>query len=226
MVTLENAFRKKKAPKGAVRPLKSSVKLDGVAKAVVQTVDRSMSGRSEFIAPLPLTQSKSNAATALRILASSSFTVGLLVGASGTGKSTLLARLAAGKKSGGASKPVWPPGEWSAAESVASHFPSTAVANAVLDATELSPSCRTRVFADLSSGEQFRASLALAMSGATGKMASLSFVDDFGAHLDADASRKLATKVGTFMRKNAKKKKEGKRCFLKKKIPIKLIKSI
>jgi hypothetical protein len=180
--------------KAAPAPLRCAAVLDGAAKAAVRTVTRTLSGRSCFHPPLPLARKSVTAATALAALAKSSFTIGLLCGASsGSGKSTLLTRFGAG---GGTS---WPPAaQWSATATVASHFGAAAGAAAALDAVALPPACHARAFAALSSGEQYRANLALALHGVDA--ATLTVVDDFGAHLDCDAAAALARSVAAYMR--------------------------
>ena len=150
----------------ALAPLRCHVDADAATKAVARSYDLPFSGSSSFRLPL-----------LPRVPAD--FGIGVIVGPSGSGKSSLLrARFAAPR-----------PAAWSRTKAIVSHFADAADAMARLSAVGLNS---TRSWLKphhvLSTGEQFRADVARALGdGAT--------FDEFTSALNRDAARSACIAV-------------------------------
>jgi ABC-type lipoprotein export system ATPase subunit/GNAT superfamily N-acetyltransferase len=112
------------------------------------------------------------------------FGIGVIVGASGTGKSTLLKSLGS---------PVHP--EWSA-QSIASHFESAAEANEKFSAAGLmSVPDWVKPYSVLSTGQKFRADLARSLHDGAA-------IDEFTSVIDRTVAKAASTAMSRYVRKN------------------------
>ena len=115
----------------------------------------------------------------------SNFGLGVIVGASGTGKSTLL------KEFGSPEQPVW-----NVFSSVASHFNSAEEASELLSAAGLmSVPEWIKPYDVLSTGQKFRADLARSLSDN-------SVIDEFTSVVDRNVACAASTAMARFIRKN------------------------
>jgi GNAT superfamily N-acetyltransferase len=112
------------------------------------------------------------------------FGIGVIVGASGTGKSTFL------KSFGEPEKPIWGEG------SIASHFVNPVDANEKLSASGLmSVPEWVKPYQVLSNGQQFRANLARSLhDGAV--------IDEFTSVIDRNVAKAASTAMARYVRKN------------------------
>ena len=153
-------------------PLTSLVQMDDVTEDLIKPFDYQSEGEESFypyLVPLDIPKD---------------FSIGVIVGASGTGKSTLL-------KSFGS--PIHP--EWSA-QSIASHFESAVEANEKFSAAGLmSVPDWVKPYSVLSTGQQFRADLARSLyDGAV--------IDEFTSVIDRTVAKASSTAMSRYVRKN------------------------
>lgn len=155
-------------------PRTSSVIMDDITESLILPFDYESNGTEEFYPyevpfDLPL-----------------DWGIGVIVGASGTGKSTLL------RDFGEPQKP-----EWVRNRSIASHFSSAEDASELLAAAGLmSVPEWIKPYHVLSNGQQFRADLARSIkSGAV--------IDEFTSVVDRNVARAASTAMSRYVRKNS-----------------------
>jgi ATPase subunit of ABC transporter with duplicated ATPase domains len=140
-------------------PLTSYVEMDSLTRDLVRPFDYETNGSSTFH-PFVLPELPSE------------FNIGVIVGASGTGKSTLLQSFG---------NPVVP--EWDSSKSIASHFENPVDANERLSAAGLmSVPEWVKPYNVLSNGQKFRADLAISLqSGAV--------IDEYTSVVDRNVAK-------------------------------------
>jgi GNAT superfamily N-acetyltransferase len=153
-------------------PLVSSVVLDEITQELIKPFDYESDGTEKFypyLLPADLPKD---------------FGIGVIVGASGTGKSTLL------KSFGSPVSPVWNDG------SIVSNFANAIDANEKLSAAGLmSVPEWVKPFSVLSNGQQFRANLARSLhNGAV--------IDEFTSVIDRNVAKAASTAMARYVRKN------------------------
>lgn len=153
-------------------PLTSQVEMDNLTRDLVRPFDYETNGFSAFH-PFVLPELPSE------------FNIGVIVGASGTGKSTLLQHF------GKAVKP-----HWCNNCSIASHFESPVDANERLSAAGLmSVPEWVKPYQVLSTGQKFRADLAISLrSGAV--------IDEYTSVVDRNVAKAASTSMSKYIRRN------------------------
>ena len=150
----------------------STVEMDDLTRELIRPFDYESNGVSSF-SPFVLPEMPP------------SFNIGVIVGASGTGKSTLL------QKFGKPSKP-----HWCNNCSIASHFDSPEDANERLSAAGLmSVPEWVKPYQVLSTGQKFRADLAISLrSGAV--------IDEYTSVVDRNVAKAASTSMSKYIRRN------------------------
>jgi GNAT superfamily N-acetyltransferase len=153
-------------------PLTSTVKMDSLTQELVRPFDYETNGLSTFH-PFVLPKLPSE------------FNLGVIVGASGTGKSTLLQSFG---------NPVIP--TWDYNKSIASHFDNPVDASERLSAAGLmSVPEWVKPYQVLSNGQKFRADLALSLqSGAV--------IDEYTSVVDRNVAKAASTSMSKYIRRN------------------------
>ncbi len=153
-------------------PLTSTVKMDSLTRDLVRPFDYETDGLSTFL-PFVLPELPSE------------FNLGVIVGASGTGKSTLLQSFG---------NPVVP--NWESNKSIASHFKDPVDANERLSAAGLmSVPEWVKPYNVLSNGQKFRADLAISLqSGAV--------IDEYTSVVDRNVAKAASTSMSKYIRRN------------------------
>ena len=153
-------------------PLVSSVVLDEITQELIKPFDYESDGTEKFypyLLPADLPKD---------------FGIGVIVGASGTGKSTLL------KSFGSPVSPVWNDG------SIVSNFANAIDANEKLSAAGLmSVPEWVKPFSVLSNGQQFRANLARSLHDEA-------VIDEFTSVIDRNVAKAASTAMARYVRKN------------------------
>jgi ABC-type lipoprotein export system ATPase subunit len=153
-------------------PLVSSVVLDEITQELIKPFDYESDGTEKFypyLLPADLPKD---------------FGIGVIVGASGTGKSTLL------KSFGNPVSPVWNDG------SIVSNFANAIDANEKLSAAGLmSVPEWVKPFSVLSNGQQFRANLARSLHNEA-------VIDEFTSVIDRNVAKAASTAMARYVRKN------------------------
>ena len=153
-------------------PLVSSVVLDEITQELIKPFDYESNGTEKFypyLLPADLPKD---------------FGIGVIVGASGTGKSTLL------KSFGSPISPVWNDG------SIVSNFANAIDANEKLSAAGLmSVPEWVKPFSVLSNGQQFRANLARSLHNEA-------VIDEFTSVIDRNVAKAASTAMARYVRKN------------------------
>ena len=153
-------------------PLVSSVVLDEITQELIKPFDYESDGTEKFypyLLPADLPKD---------------FGIGVIVGASGTGKSTLL------KSFGSPVSPVWNNG------SIVSNFANAIDANEKLSAAGLmSVPEWVKPFSVLSNGQQFRANLARSLHDEA-------VIDEFTSVIDRNVAKAASTAMARYVRKN------------------------
>jgi GNAT superfamily N-acetyltransferase len=153
-------------------PLVSSVVLDEITKELIKPFDYESDGTEKFypyLLPADLPKD---------------FGIGVIVGASGTGKSTLL------NSFGSPISPVWNNG------SIVSNFANAIDANEKLSAAGLmSVPEWVKPFSVLSNGQQFRANLARSLHDEA-------VIDEFTSVIDRNVAKAASTAMARYVRKN------------------------
>lgn len=153
-------------------PLTSTVSLDEITQDLIRPYDYESDGTEQFYPYLIPKDLPSN------------FNIGVIVGASGTGKSTLL------KHFGEVSTNTWGAG------SIASHFSSAVEANERFAAAGLmSVPEWVKPFHVLSNGQQFRANLARSIKDGA-------VIDEFTSVIDRNVAKAASTSMSRYVRKN------------------------
>lgn len=153
-------------------PLTSTVEMDELTEELIRPFDYSSEGTEQFFPyKLPADLPKD-------------FGIGVIVGASGTGKSTLLAEF------GQPEAPAWGSG------SVASHFDNPVDANEKLSAAGLmSVPEWVKPYYVLSNGQKFRADLARSLhNGAV--------IDEYTSVIDRNVAKAASVAMARYVRKN------------------------
>lgn len=153
-------------------PLTSKVEMDSLTQELVRPFDYETDGSSAFL-PFVLPDLPSD------------FNLGVIVGASGTGKSTLLQSFGT---------PVVP--KWDPNKSIASHFEDPVDANERLSAAGLmSVPEWVKPYNVLSNGQKFRADLAISLrSGAV--------IDEYTSVVDRNVAKAASTSMSKYIRRN------------------------
>jgi GNAT superfamily N-acetyltransferase len=153
-------------------PLTSTVEMDDLTRELIRPFDYESNGVSSF-SPFVLPEMPP------------SFNIGVIVGASGTGKSTLL------QKFGKPSTPIWDTNR-----SIASHFENPVDANERLSAAGLmSVPEWVKPYEVLSNGQKFRADLAISLrSGAV--------IDEYTSVVDRNVAKAASTSMSKYIRRN------------------------
>lgn len=153
-------------------PLTSHVEMDEVTQDLIRPFDYDSTGVEHFypfIMPRGLPKD---------------FSIGVIVGASGTGKSTLL------KSFGEPFKPTWTRG------SIASHFENAVIANERFSAAGLmSVPEWVKPYEVLSNGQKFRADLARSLHNN-------SVIDEYTSVIDRNVAKAASTSMSKYIRAN------------------------
>lgn len=153
-------------------PIRSSVEIDAITTELIRPFDFSTNGESVFY-PFCLPNLPDR------------FNIGVIVGASGTGKSTLL------KEFGEPQKNYWHRGR-----SVASHFLNPLDASERLSAAGLmSVPEWVKTYDVLSTGQKFRADLALSLADGA-------VIDEFTSTVDRNVAKAASTSMSKYIRRN------------------------
>lgn len=156
-------------------PLTSNVEMDELTAELIKPFDYQSEGTEEFYPYL----------TPKDLPARKDFGIGVIVGASGTGKSTIL------REFGDAEKFVWLPNK-----SIASHFNGPVDANERLSAAGLmSVPEWVKPYYVLSNGQQFRANLARSLHDN-------SVIDEFTSVIDRNVAKAASSAMARYVRKN------------------------
>lgn len=151
----------------------SSVVMDSITQELITPFDYESSGVEKFY-PFEIPDSLPE-----------SWGIGVIVGASGTGKSTLLSEF------GYPEKPLWVDNS-----SIASHFDSAEEASELLAAAGLmSVPEWIKPYNVLSNGQQFRANLARSIKDG-------SVIDEFTSVVDRSVAKAASTSMARYIRKN------------------------
>lgn len=154
-------------------PLVSDIPLDELTRALVEPFDYN-TDKAELFYPYKL---PANFPT--------DFGVGIIVGASGTGKSTLLREFG---------EPVFP--KWEADATIASHFSDPTDANERLSAAGLmSVPDWVKPFSVLSNGQKFRANLAR-------QLINNAVIDEYTSVVDRNVAKAASAGLARYVRKN------------------------
>lgn len=157
-------------------PLVSSVVMDNLTEELIKPFDYQSEGVEEFYPYLIPND----------LPARNEFGIGVIVGASGTGKSTLL------KTFGKPNKFVWMPDK-----SIASHFNDPVDANERLSAAGLmSVPEWVKPYYVLSNGQQFRANLARSLQDNA-------VIDEFTSVIDRNVAKAASSAMSRYVRKNS-----------------------
>jgi GNAT superfamily N-acetyltransferase/ABC-type lipoprotein export system ATPase subunit len=155
-------------------PLTSHVELDELTEELIRPFDYSSDGSEKFypyLIPEDLPKQ---------------WGIGVIVGASGTGKSKLLSEFA-----GEIADPTW-----DSTRSIASHFANPVDANEKLSAAGLmSVPEWVKPFNVLSNGQQFRANLARSLN-------SFTRIDEFTSVIDRNVAKAASAAMARYVRKN------------------------
>lgn len=153
-------------------PLTSHVELDEITEDLVRPFDLETDGSSSFY-PFEVPELPED------------FNLGVIVGASGTGKSTLLQHFGTPTQH-----------EWSPTKSIASHFENPLDANERLSAAGLmSVPEWVKPYQVLSNGQKFRADLAISLqSGAV--------IDEYTSVVDRNVAKAASTSMSKYVRRN------------------------
>lgn len=156
-------------------PLTSSVEMDEITAELILPFDYQSDGTEEFypyLLPEDLPES---------------WGIGVIVGASGTGKSKLLAQF---------DGEISPKPEWQNEKSIASHFDDSVDASEKLSAAGLmSVPEWIKPYSVLSNGQQFRADLARSLY-------SCARIDEFTSVIDRNVAKAASTAMARYVRKN------------------------
>lgn len=156
----------------AAEPLMSTVSIDAITTDLVEPFDYQFDGTSSFhpfAIPTQLPQQ---------------FQIGVIVGASGSGKSTMLASFG---------RTVQP--EWDNTKTVASHFDSSSeAAERLMAAGMMSVPDWVKPYRVLSTGQRFRADLARQLKDGA-------VIDEFTSVVDRNVAKSAATAVSKFIRR-------------------------
>ena len=156
-------------------PLVSSVNLDEITQELIKPFDYISNGQEKFypyVLPKDLPQT---------------WGIGVIVGASGTGKSKLLSQFGQEK----ITKP-----EWNNEKSIASHFDTPVEALEKLSAAGLmSVPEWVKPYSVLSNGQQFRADLARSLHD-------FARIDEFTSVIDRNVAKAASTAMARYVRKN------------------------
>lgn len=154
-------------------PLVSQVSMDKLTENLIRPFDYSSTGEEKFYPfEIPVDLPKS-------------FSIGVIVGASGTGKSTLLSRFG---------KPITP--EWGDG-SIASHFANSVDASERFAAAGLmSVPDWIKKYSALSNGQKFRANIARIIDNNI-------VVDEFTSVVDRNVARSASAAIARYVRKNS-----------------------
>lgn len=161
--------------KRATTPLTSHVEMDDLTAELIRPFDYASSGSEEFY-PYLLPEDLPK-----------SWGIGVIVGASGTGKSKLLAQF---------DGEITPVPEWDSSRSIASHFDDPVDANEKLSAAGLmSVPEWVKPYNVLSNGQQFRANLARSLH-------SCARIDEFTSVIDRNVAKAASAAMARYVRKN------------------------
>ncbi len=153
-------------------PLTSYVEMDSLTRDLVRPFDYETDGISTFH-PFVLPELPSE------------FNLGVIVGASGTGKSTLLQSFG---------NPVVP--KWDSTKSIASHFKDPVDANERLSAAGLMSIPEwVKPYNVLSNGQKFRADLAISLQ-------SDCVIDEYTSVVDRNVAKAASTSMSKYIRRN------------------------
>jgi len=165
-------MREAKLEKSSV-PKKATVELDDITRALIEPFDYSSDGTEAFypyLVPDTLPDD---------------FGLGVIVGASGTGKSTLL------EEFGKPEAHTWDP-----SKSIASHFQSPVEANEKFSAAGLmSVPTWVKPYHVLSNGEKFRADLARSLKDGA-------VIDEFTSVIDRNVAKAASTSMSKYIKRN------------------------
>ena len=156
------------------QPKQSHVIMDGITQSLIRPFDYDSDGTESFYpyeipVELPV-----------------NFGIGVIVGASGTGKSTLLSDFGRPERI-----------EWDGNRSIASHFPSAEAASELLAAAGLmSVPEWIKPYHVLSTGQRFRADLARSIKD-------YAVIDEFTSVVDRNVARAASTAMSRYVRKNS-----------------------
>lgn len=154
-------------------PKTSSVVMDSITQTLITPFDYESNGVENFY-PFDIPSNIPE-----------SWGIGVIVGASGTGKSTLLREFG---------EPDQP--EWESSRSIASHFDSAEEASELLAAAGLmSVPEWVKPYNVLSNGQQFRANLARSIKNGA-------VIDEFTSVVDRNVARAASTAMSRYVRKN------------------------
>ena len=154
-------------------PMESHVILDEITSNLIRPFDYESDGTERFYpyeipVELPV-----------------NFGIGVIVGASGTGKSTLL-------RDFGKSQTI----EWDNTRSIASHFESAEIASELLAAAGLMSIPEwVKPYSVLSTGQKFRADLARSIRD-------YAVIDEFTSVVDRNVAKAASTAMARYVRKN------------------------
>jgi len=159
----------------STKPLTSDVVMDEITEDLIKPFDYQSEGHSEFYpyeVPKGLPES---------------WNIGVIVGASGTGKSKLLATF-----NDGTTQEI----SWDASKSIAAHFDNAVDANEKLSAAGLmSVPDWVKPFHVLSNGQQFRANLARSLHDNAR-------IDEFTSVIDRNVAKAASAAMARYVRKN------------------------
>lgn len=159
-------------------PLVSNVEMDDITRKVIRPFDYNSTGEEEFY-PFEVPS---------ELLDTNSYHIGVIVGASGTGKSNLLKSFLDGEE-------IWTP-KWEDNKSIASHFDSPEQAVESLSAAGLmSVPEWVKPYNVLSTGQKFRADLArMLYYGA--------LIDEFTSVVDRNVAKAASAGMSRYVRNN------------------------
>lgn len=154
-------------------PRQATVEMDDLTKALIEPFDYSSEGTETFY-PYLLPEDLPK-----------DFGLGVIVGASGTGKSTLLQEFGTPETF-----------EWKENKSIASHFSSPVEANEKFSAAGLmSVPTWVKPYHVLSNGERFRADLARSLKDGA-------VIDEFTSVIDRNVAKAASTSMSKYIRRN------------------------
>lgn len=159
-------------------PLISNVEMDALTAEVIRPFDYVSLGEEEFY-PYEIPS---------ELLDWTDYNIGVIVGASGTGKSKLLSKFVGGED-------MWEP-SWEEGKSIASHFNSPQDAVERLSASGLmSVPDWVKPFDVLSNGQKFRANLAR-------KLYDAALIDEFTSVVDRNVAKSASVSMSRYVRSN------------------------